>query len=145
MSYVETILETGIPDDVPPELVVDFDIYNPPGGAEDFHLAWKRLQDSTDAAFVWSTRNGGHWIPLRGRLIHAIFADFTNFSSQLLCVPRERSEVYFGLPNPLNPPDHQPFRMLLAPTFSARNIRALEPAIRAKAKSLIEGFVSSGG
>ena len=45
------------------ELVVDFDVHDPPGGREDLHAAWHRLQSGPD--IVWAPYHGGHWIPTR--------------------------------------------------------------------------------
>jgi cytochrome P450 len=111
---------------------------------QDYQDAWQQLRDRTSSDIVWSTANGGHWIPLRGRDIHAIFSDHERFSSRLLFVPQERAAVYHGLPNTLDPPDHQPFRALLTPIFSASHIRAIEPEIRSRAAMLIDNFKELG-
>ena len=73
-----------IPAHVPADLVFDFDIYNPPGASEDFHLALKQLHAPQYPDIFWSPCNGGHWIATRGEDIHKIFADSEHFSSARL-------------------------------------------------------------
>jgi hypothetical protein len=64
---------------VPADREVDFDMYNPLRVAPDFHAAWKRLQDSSPYNVVWTGRNGGHWIALRGRVLTDIYNDYGRF------------------------------------------------------------------
>jgi cytochrome P450 len=124
--------------------VVDFDFYSPPGGDQDVHLAWKRLQEEAEGDLVWSTRNGGHWIFLRAEIIHKAYADYKHFSSQMLFIPRERGEAYHGLPNTIDPPESLEFRALLTPGLAPRSVKSLEPIIRKESISLIESFQRRG-
>ena len=132
-----------IPPHVPSELVVDFDLYDPPGAQDDFHSSWKALQDSAPD-IVWSTANGGHWIALRGQLIHEIFADYKHFSSKVIIVPRERGDQIKVLPTTLDPPRHRPYRALLNAGLSPRAVRDLEPEIRELVAGTIDRFADKG-
>jgi cytochrome P450 len=132
-----------VPAHVPPELVVHFDLYDPPGADVDFHGAWKVLQDCAPD-IVWSTANGGHWIALRGKQISEIFADYQHFSSKIIIVPRERGDQIKVKPTTLDPPVHQPHRALLNAGLSPKAVRALEPEIRALVVSTIESFRTRG-
>ena len=132
-----------IPPHVPSELVVDFDLYDPPGAQDDFHSSWKALQDSAPD-MVWSTANGGHWIALRGQLIHEIFADYKHFSSKVIIVPRERGDQIKVLPTTLDPPRHRPYRALLSAGLSPRVVRDVEPEIRELVAGTIDQFADKG-
>jgi cytochrome P450 len=134
-----------IPAHVPPSLVVDFDVYDPPNVEHDLQLAWKALQDSGVPDLVWSVRNGGHWLPTRGKLVAAMYADSENFSNRLSILPREIGEHHFGIPQSLDPPEHQPFRMLLNGMLGPKPVMQLEGEIRALAVSMIEEIRGKGG
>lgn len=69
MSEVVEVRRDNVPAHVPRHLVVDFDLYDPPGAGEDFQSSWKQLQESAAGDLVWTTANGGHWIAVRGKVI----------------------------------------------------------------------------
>tara|TARA_Y100001934_G_scaffold265528_1_gene343775 strand:- start:1792 stop:3048 length:1257 start_codon:yes stop_codon:yes gene_type:complete len=132
------------PDHVPPELVVDFDFYSPAGATTNFHAAWSKLQESRSGPLVWTPRNGGHWIALRGPDIHLMLADFENFASGIVVLPAVRGAEQRVLPTRLNPPEHGPYRALLNPGVSAKSVIKIEPFIRRLAVECIEKFQQSG-
>jgi len=136
-------MATIAPAHVPPELIVDFDLYDPPGADVDFHGAWKALQDGAPD-IVWTTANGGHWLALRGEPIQTIFTDHAHFSSKVIIVPRERGDKIKVLPTTLDPPRHRPYRALLNAGLSPRAVRDSEPGIRALVADTIEGFRARG-
>ena len=136
-----------LPAHVPSDLAIEFDIFAPPGVEQDFHAAWMALQSQAPAYadIVWSTSNGGHWIPIRGSAIHAFFSDHENFSSRFATLPRERALLYTAKPQTLDPPRHKHFRGLLSPVFAPKRVQALENRIRAMAIELIDGIAAKGG
>ena len=69
----------NVPSHVPQELVVDFDFYTFAGGADDLHLAWKKLHEGPE--IFWTPRNGGHWIATRAEDIEEIFMNYEQFTS----------------------------------------------------------------
>ena len=73
----------AVPAHVLPELVYDFDFFNPPGAKEDVQLAWKRLHDVAPDIF-WTPRNGGHWIATRGEDISEIQTNHRRFSQRVM-------------------------------------------------------------
>lgn len=133
-----------VPEHVPSHLVVDFDVYNPLGVENDLHEAWLRLHAPSLPDLVWSTRNGGHWLPTRGTLIAQLFADSDNFSNRIALLPREIGELHFGIPQSLDPPEHQPFRALVNRLLSTRVVANLETQVRAEARRLIEDLKAQG-
>lgn len=135
----------AVPDHVPAERVYDFDIFDPPGAEQDYHLAFRRLQQSGLPDIIWTPRNGGHWLPLRGADIHHIFKDWEQFSSRVKSVPKEQYEGTVLKPINQDPPEHGKYRALIQPWFSMPAIRKLEDEVRELSVRLIEGFRPSGG
>jgi len=134
----------GPPAHVPAHLVVDFDMYAPTREQPDFHAAWKTLQSNAPADVVWTPRNGGHWIALRGRAMTEVFNDFATFSSRIILVPKTSGEQHKLLPTTLDPPEHRAYRNVLNPAFSPRRVRSLEQTVRDVAVELIEAVRPSG-
>jgi camphor 5-monooxygenase len=143
VRVAEPFVARNVPAHVPLDLVVDFDLYDPPGADSDFHGAWKALQDRAPD-IVWTTANGGHWIALRGKQIHKIFADYEHFSSRVIIVPRERGDKIKVKPTTLDPPVHGPYRALLNAGLSQKAVREMEPEIRALVVKTIESFYARG-
>src|SRR5690606_7748265 len=131
-------IDAPTPPHVPAERVVDIDIYRMAGDGVDLHLAWKRVQDDSTFRLLWTNRNGGHWIALRGEDIARVYADHANFSSRITIVPREYGEAFPLRPTTLDPPEHKPYRKLLAAALSARVVCAAEPSIRRLTAAVVE-------
>ncbi len=127
-----------VPPHVPPECVVDVDLYRMPGSEEDLHLPWRQLRNSAPRSLVWTPHNGGHWIVTRGRDIARIYADHENFSSNITIVPRTWGERFPLRPTTLDPPAHRPFRRRLNAALSPAVVRSAQPRIRELAIEAIE-------
>ncbi len=137
-----TVMER--PADLQPDRVVDADIYDLPGMEFGFHDAWKRLQDE-NPDIVWTDRNEGHWIALRGEMVSDILSDHERFSSRIIILPRSAGEEHSGLiPTTIDPPEHRWYRKQLNENLSLKFVRELEPDIRALAGELIDAFVDQG-
>ena len=137
-------LRTALPDNVPVDRVVDFDIYNLTPNV-DAHTAWKALQDSTALPLVWTPHNGGHWIALRARVVETVLSDHERFSSYTVLVPKETAgAAYRFYPLSLDPPRHQPYRRLLNENLMPKSVNPLEGKVRAMTVELIEGFRKRG-
>lgn len=133
------------PGNVPADLVVDFDIFDPVGNAPDIHHAWKALQQSTSAPIVWTPHNGGHWIALRGRDIETILSDHKRFTSFTVLVPKETAgAAYRFYPLSLDPPHQRPYRNLLNQNLMPKAINPLEGRVRALTRELIDSFYAAG-
>ncbi|AMK19643.1 MULTISPECIES: cytochrome P450 [Sphingobium] len=137
-------LASEVPHHVPPECVVDFDYYRLTDDGTDFFEAWKKLQRSVNTDMVWTPRNGGHWIAVRGKLIQALFTDNVNLSSAVTGVPRETSIANF-IPLQSDPPMHAIYRAPVVRGLGAKYILGLQGTIRSLTRELINAFKHRGG
>lgn len=132
------------PDNVPPERVVDFDVYYADWLETSYHEYFGQLQSNRKLGLVWTPRNEGHWIATRGELIWEILPDHEHFSNHLVIVPRSIGEQDRRIPSTLDPPEHQPIRALMDAGLGPKSIRQIEPLIRQLAIDLIESFARDG-
>ena len=132
--------------DVPPDRIVDFDIYNPFHGQYDLHVAWAQLRDSTPRDLVWTPHNEGHWIALSPELINQVYSDPSRFSSRVVLVPKSTAGEAYGefIPLSLDPPVHRPFRKILNDKLYGSSIHPLEPKVRQLTVELIDSFLANG-
>lgn len=134
------ILDLPRPAHVPADLVVDFDIYAPPGGREDVLEGWRELQGGP--RLVWTPRNGGHWIATRGEDLIEMQTDHDRFSYRSINIPANPTP---SLPLEIDPPEHTGLRAVISPLFAPKTLMTVEPLARDLAVSLIEGFIDRGG
>src|ERR1700730_9249950 len=87
-------LEHGlaVPENVPADRVVDFDMFDPPEIGKGLHEAWASLQSDGQHGVVWTPHNGGHWIATKGNLLKEIFENHGTFSRRCPFLPQERGE-----------------------------------------------------
>jgi cytochrome P450 len=126
------------PAHVPLERIVDVDVYDLPGADHDFLAAWKRIQNAARCSLVWTPRNDGHWIALRGRDIACIYADHDVFSSRIVLVPAAVAERFQITPTNLDPPEHTPYRRRLSAAFASHAIESEASALQALMAEPIE-------
>ena len=128
--------------DLKPELVVDFDIYDPSVTMPVDRMQEKAAQLAEIGPIVWSTTHGGHWLVTSYEHVHAILRDPETFSSH----PNNLVDAGQGkfLPIELDPPEHTSYRQALQPLFSPNRMKALEPRIRQIVVELIESFQADG-
>ncbi|MFA7554835.1 MAG: cytochrome P450 [Spongiibacteraceae bacterium] len=132
------------PGHIPQNLVVDFDIYNPPNLENGFHEAWKTLHDEGMPEILWTPYNGGHWIVSRTSEMTEVLNQFETFSSRVIIVPKEVGENYHILPTHLSPPEHRPYRLLLNTGLSPKRIQSLKGEIESLINKLVEGVRAKG-
>ena len=131
-----------VPDHVPQHLVVDFDYYNFAGGADDLHLAWKKLHEGPD--IFWTPRNGGHWVVTRADDTEQVFKDYERFTSTRgQSIPLQQGRFPFP-PVEYDPPKHTDYRRLMVPYFTPKAVGDLERRARQLTVELIEAFVDRG-
>jgi cytochrome P450 len=132
------------PPHVPDDCVADVDIYQLSGAEHDLHAAWKHLQDTAPSGFIWTPRNGGHWIVTRGADIARIYGDHENFSSNITIVPRELGERFPLRPTTIDPPGHRAYRRILTAALSSKLVRRAQPLIEDFAISEISRLKTRG-
>lgn len=118
-----------IPPHVPPGLVIDFNVFSPPGVEDDPHLAFKRLHEGPD--IVYTPYNGGHWILTRADDIYAVMHDTDVFSNSEFTIPKRGPDVLKLIPNQLDPPEHEAVKKMVLRPLSPKAIKPVEPMIRA--------------
>ena len=134
-------LSISAPRHVPPERIVDVDIYDLPGAGDDVHRAWRAL--ARDHDLVWTPRNGGHWIATGGELIMQIYRDTDRFSNREIAVPAG-SMLLPTLPIQADGAEHKAYRAIIEPAFRPAAIEAYGRKARALTVELIEGFLPAG-
>ena len=132
------------PDNVPPERVIDFDVYNAEWLRSGYHEFFAALQAPGVADLVWTPRNEGHWIVTSGALMWDIFPNHQDYSNHIVIIPKSAGEQDHRVPSTLDPPDHQHFRSLMNAGMGPAQIRDFEPLIRETAITLIESFRQDG-
>lgn len=125
-------------EDVPKELIVDFDITDP--ALADPHARLAEIQAKTPVAY--SPLHGGYWMVTRYDDVHEVTRTYETFSNRRVSVPRNTMDRV--LPLEYDPPEHTMYRQILNPLFSPARMNALEGQIRATATELIDAFASRG-
>lgn len=133
------------PDNVPVDRVFDFDIYAPLPAGTDLHVFWHDMGRDAPHSLMWTPRNGGHWIALKGEVSDVVMSESDRFSNNTVLVPKDTAgEAYRLIPLSLDPPEHRPFRNLLNDNLSPKAIKGLDEEITALTAELIEGFKPKG-
>ena len=131
------------PDHVPPELVVDFDLYAVEGAEEDVQLAYHAFQQNCPDIF-WTPLNGGHWVATRAEDIETMQRDYARFSHRRIVLPKAPEYMPRQLPLEFDPPYHTQIRKPLTGALLPKVVNALEDKVRALTIDLIEAFKARG-
>ena len=134
-----------VPEHVPEELVVDFDLFGVPEDLKDPIDKWHDLVKAGVPSIFWSPRNGGHWTFLRYDNIRDGYRNYEVFSNRhtpIPPVPEDQWPIF--QPQSVDPPDHAKFKMLLSPLFTPNTIRSMEGQIKERCRSLISSFSNQG-
>jgi len=130
------------PPHVPDELIVDFHMYATPGLAEDFHGTWLALKNGPEV--VWTTQNEGHWIATNPAIFDEIYQDYELFSSSTIILPESHGDAHNLIPTTMDPPTHQPYRMILNVLMAPAVIARISDDVRRVTIELIEGLKPRG-
>jgi cytochrome P450 len=131
-----------IPAHVPPELVVDLDIYALPDGDIDPQVAWRKFAAFDKGPLVYSPYNGGHWVATVPADVARFQRDTKNLSSTVNTVPDRGGPRLVPLES--DPPQHTQYRSNVLPLFTGKALKDLEPRIQALAEELVEGLQPRG-
>ncbi|MBS9375040.1 cytochrome P450 [Rhodococcus sp. B50] len=128
--------------DLPEDLVVDFNVFDPTLAMPTDVFQQRAAALRARGPIVYSTALGGHWIVTRYKEIHQILRDPETFSSY----PNSLLDIHQGraIPLELDPPEHTYFRQALQPLFSPKRMQELEPQIRSLVDELIDRFADAG-
>lgn len=130
-------------DRVPPNLVTDFDVYEPSLATpvDVFHQRVAEL--AAKGPVVYSPAYGGHWVVTRYKEIQQVLTDPKTFSSypNNLVTPADFGKF---IPLELDPPEHTAYRQVLQPLFSPQRMKKLSDDIRTVVNGLIDEFAPKG-
>jgi cytochrome P450 len=134
-----------VPDYIPADRVIDFDIANDPALNFD---AFKKIEWLRDQSLkvAFTPHNGGHYMVFGKDLIQQVLSDGQTFSTIIIggLLPNTR-ELRLQMRNSpptfrplsMDAPSHTPWRLLLLKYFGPAQIRSLEPFIRAWCERMI--------
>lgn len=132
----------NVPAHVPPELVIESDFYSDPGYATD-PFGVVAGQTSGPRIFYSPTHYmlPGNWVVTRAEDVRAVLQNPELFSSSgQVSFSSLIDEAWDLIPVEVDPPHHAPYRNLLNPLFSPKEVGKMEAGVRAAAVSLIEKF-----
>jgi cytochrome P450 len=130
-------------DRVPPNLVTDFDVYEP-SLATPVDVFQQRVAElAAKGPVVYSPAYGGHWLVTRYKEIQQVLTDPETFSSypNNLVTPADFGKF---IPLELDPPEHTAYRHVLQPLFSPQRMKKLSDDIRTVVNGLIDEFAPKG-
>ena len=130
-------------DRVPPNLVTDFDVYDP-SLATPVDVFQQRVAElAVKGPVVYSPAYGGHWIVTQYKEIQQVLTDPETFSSypNNLVTPADFGKF---IPLEIDPPEHTAYRHVLQPLFSPQRMKKLSDDIRGVVNGLIDGFAPKG-
>jgi cytochrome P450 len=132
-----------IPDNVPPELVFEFDLYRSPELTQEPHKSVTDLFRSAPDIF-WTPAEGGYWIVRRVKQALEMLANPSVFSSSMENNHFWRGRGIHAIPINADPPEHTAYRKVINPDFSPGAVAQMEGKIRSRAVALIDGVYASG-
>jgi cytochrome P450 len=127
-------------DDVPPELVVDFDMFDE-SIVDTVHERLAEIQQRTPLAYC--PHHGGYWFVTRYDDVYEVLKNDDIYSA---------AETGLGLgvelprlpPLHFDAPEHTAYRTMMNPVFSPARMFAVESDIRAMTTKLLDAFVEDG-
>ena len=132
------------PAHVPPERIIDFDVYDFPVTGTEYQRSMIDALSAVPGEVLWTARNGGHWIAKSSKTVMAVLSDADHFSSRQSMLPKSEKHATPLIPLELDPPLHAPYRALLKQALSPRKVRELNERVRARAIELVDGLKDAG-
>lgn len=141
--------QASIPAHVPPNLVVDYDVFGDERylASGDLHLGLDMLGKEHGRGIFWTPKNGGHWFINSYQLLFEASRNTETFSSEdraaqpggmVMIPPMKGGGAPRFAPQSLDPPEHGAYRLPLIRAFAPAAIQSMEALIRELAISLIE-------
>ena len=118
-------------EDVPADLVVDFDVHDP-ALADVVHERLGAIRERCPVA--WSPLYGGHWMVTRYDEVQDVLRRHEVFSAAENALPSNVAGK--AIPLQYDPPEHTVYRELINPLFGPHRMKALEAEIRARTVAL---------
>lgn len=136
-------MSTTTQDRVPPNLVVDFDVYDPNLASPADVFQDRVAELAAKGPVVYSPAYGGHWIVTGYQEVHDVLTDPATFSAypNNLVTPADFGKF---IPLEIDPPEHTAYRQVLQPLFSPQRMKKLSDEIRTLVNELIDAFASKG-
>ena len=135
----------AIPAHVPPELVFDLDMWNLPAGFQDPTQYWLTARDKGAPPIFYTPHWGGHWVAHGYHEALEAYRDADFFTSFPNGIPARAGGAAKLIPVEIDPPEHQKYRLVLAPAFSPVAVRKLQGQIRNRVTALIAAVEGAGG
>ncbi|WP_354700111.1 Camphor 5-monooxygenase [Paraconexibacter sp. AEG42_29] len=136
-------MSTTAAPDVPEQLIVDFDIYDPTLSMPQDTVQARIAELADKGPLVWSTAHGGHWVVTHYDQVHEVLHNPVDFSSYPNALITAALTGRF-LPLEADPPEHTAYRNVLQPLFNPIRMKALEDEIRREVNELIDEFIEAG-
>ncbi len=130
-----------VPDHVPAALVREFDHVNGPAVERDSFAVYR---DAPRMRAFFSPLNGGYWVLTKAEDIRAALQDAELFSSAATGIPAQPAREEKLYPLELDPPEHRPYRQVLAPFFAPKAVAAKAAAIQQVCIELLEPLAPLG-
>jgi cytochrome P450 len=125
-------------NDIPAELIVDFDLLAYPEPAP-IHEEYAALRGRCPIGF--SERHGGHWVLTRYDDIEWVLKNPELFSSYPATIPAIEGQLQRpAIPLECDPPAHTAYRQILQPIFSPTQAKNLEPEVRRIVVELLDSL-----
>ncbi|WP_416877507.1 cytochrome P450 [Litorimonas sp.] len=137
-----------VPNHVPPDLVIDFDLWDYIAEAKtDAYKCAAALHETMPDIF-YARKIGylpGCWVPRRNETLRRIVRDPATFSSREgTPFAAMLGENWKLIPLEIDPPEHGKYRLLLNEFFNSKAVKALEPNMRQTSEALINRVKDQG-
>ena len=131
-------------EEVPAELLTDFDIVADPGLHSDPQTRLLEQFAQDDRPIQYSPHNGGHWLITTHTLAHEILCDARRFGSFPIGVPANYTQRPRLIPLESDVGEHRRYRRLLIPVFAPDAIAKLETDVRTRTRALLDSALIDG-
>jgi cytochrome P450 len=125
-----------------PEWVRSLDFFGDHDVNQDPYPLYARLR--SECPFARSEVGNGYWLVSRYEDVHRIFGDNEKFSNQYGDPTSVRSDLGRNLLIQSDPPEHWPYRQVVASSFTPAKAQAFEPLAREVAGSLLAKIKENG-